>query len=129
MTDTCTITREDPDAPEPVMDPETLEYPDPARIVVYGPGLAPHFGKCRVQIKSAVATSSSTNAGFREGTVQEFEWQGPVVGTEEIAVNDVIHMDTSKHDAALVGREFTVKARHEKSHATMRRLRVIEGTG
>lgn len=121
MLDTCTVTRVDPDAPAPQMDPDTLEYPAPARIEIYS-------GKCRIQIKSAVAASTDSDAGERQSTTQEREWQGPIVGTEGIAVTDVIHMDTVASDAALVGREFTVVALHQKSQATARRLRVVEAT-
>ncbi len=120
MTDACTITRPGAGGPGPI-DPETGQYADPARVTIY-------TGKCRIQIKSIVASASDSDAGDRQGAVQEVEWQGPVVGTEAIAINDVIHMNSSASDAALVAREFTVTARHEKSQATARRLRVIEGT-
>ena len=122
MTDTCTITREDPNAPEPEPDPVTLVIPPKARITVYS-------GKCRVQIKSIIASSTDSDAGERATVTQEFEWQGPVVGTETVAVNDVIQMVTAPNDTALVDRKFTVTARFEKTHATSRRLRVIETTG
>ncbi len=120
MVDTCTITRPDPDAPAPVMN-EDMTYPPRARITVY-------TGPCRIQVKSVIASSNAKEAGDRAVTTQEFEWQGPVDGTEDVTVNDVIHMDTAANDASLVDREFTVKARHEKTHATTRRLRVVEGT-
>lgn len=119
MLDLCTITRPDPDAPAPQMDPETGQYPEPERITVYE-------GKCRIQIKSSAV--SDVNAGERPGTTQEIEWQGPVVGTESIAVDDVVVMTSVAMDSALEGRTFTVAGRHEKSQATARRLRLIEVT-
>ena len=122
MVDTCTVTWIDPDAGPGEMDPDTLQYPPAVPITVY-------TGKCRIQIKSAVASSANTDAGERQSTTQEFEWQGPITGTDGIPVNAVIHMDTAAYDPALEGREFTVVARHEKSQATARRLRVIEVTG
>lgn len=122
MTDTCTVTRVDPDAEQGEMDPDTMQYPDAEPLTVYA-------GKCRVQIKSVIASSSDADAGDRRGVVQEFELQLPIDGTDDIAVNDVVRMDSAAHDASLVGREFTVAARHEKSQATARRLRVQEVTG
>ena len=122
MTDTCTITRVDPEAPEPVPDPDTLVIPPKARITVYS-------GKCRVQIKSIIASSSDSDAGERQSTTQEFELQLPVVGTEDVSITDVAEVTAAAFDDSLVGRKFTVVARNEKTHATSRRLRVIEGTG
>lgn len=122
MLDTCTVTRTDPDATQGPIDPDTGQYPPLARITVYS-------GKCRVQIKSVIASSSDASAGERVGTVQEFELQLPVDGTDTVAVNDVAEMLTCALDDSLTGRKFTVAARHEKSQATARRLRVIETTG
>lgn len=122
MTDTCTITRVDPEAPEPVPDPDTLVIPPKARIPVYS-------GKCRIQIKSIIASSSDSDAGERQATTQEFELQLPIDGTADVAITDVAEVTTATFDDSLVGRKFTVVARHEKSQATSRRLRVIEGTG
>lgn len=120
MTDTCTITRAG--TGERVFDEDTMQYTDPARVTVYS-------GKCRVQVKSVIASSSDASAGDRVATVQEFELQLPVAGTEGIAVHDVAEVTAAAHDASLVGRKFTVVARHEKSQATARRLRVAEVTG
>lgn len=117
MRDTCTITRVDPDAAAPVMDPETGQYPEPARTTVYA-------GKCRIQAKSVIAAASASTAGERAGTTQELELQIPVVGTEAVSVGDVVEVTASVSDAALVGRTFTVTAPHEKSQATARRLRI-----
>lgn len=122
MQDSCTITCEDPEATQGPIDPVTGQYPPIARITVY-------TGKCRVQIKSVIASSSDASAGERMATVQEFELQLPVVGTESVAINDVAEMLTCALDTSLEGRKFTVAARHEKSQATARRLRVIEVTG
>lgn len=120
MVDTCTITRAGVGAG--TFNPTTGQYDGAdARITVYS-------GRCRVQIKSVIASSAS-DAGERQVTAQEFELQLPVVGTELVSVNDVAEMLTASMDASLVGRKFTVAARHEKSQATARRLRVIEVTG
>lgn len=121
MTDTCQITRVDPDAPPPVMD-GNLEYPEPARLTVYD-------GKCRVRIRSVSAGGSESDAGERQASLQEFELHLPVDGTGVVAVTDVAAITASRFDDSLVGRKFTVTNRHEMSQATARRLRVIEATG
>lgn len=122
MTDTCQITRVDPQAPAPEMDPGTLAYPEPARLTVYE-------GKCKIQIKAVTAGGSSSDAGERQSITQEFQLHLPVDGTAEVAATDVAEVTASVFDESLVGRKFTVIGRHEKSHATARRLPVIEGTG
>lgn len=118
MTSTCTITRAGEGKGE--FNETTGQYDKPERITIYE-------GKCRIQIKTSAA--NDTNAGDRVAVVQASEWQGPIVGTENVSVNDVIHIDSCAHDASLIGREFTVVARHEKTHATSRRLSVKEVTG
>lgn len=122
MTDTCIITRVDPDAEPGEPDPDTLAYPDPPRITVYE-------GKCRLQVRSIVANASSSDAGERQTTVQESELQLPVATSGDVAVTDVAKMLTCVLDPSLVDHEFTVKGRHGKSQATARRLRVEEVTG
>lgn len=122
MTDECEITRLDPEAAAPEMDPETLEYPEPARVTVYE-------GKCKIQIKAVTAGGSSSDAGERQSITQESQLHLPVAGTEGVVPTDVAEVTASRFDESLVGRKFTVIGRHEKSHATARRLPVIEGTG
>lgn len=116
--DSCTITR--PGTGKGDFNNVTGKYDKPARVEVYK-------GKCRIQVTRSAATDESS--GERLVITQSAEWQGPVVGTEGISVNDVIHMDSCANDSALEGREFTVVARHEKTHATSRRLSVREVTG
>lgn len=121
MTDTCTITRAGTD--KGTKNEITGQYDSPpASATVY-------MGKCRVQIKSVIASSSDQAAGERQVVAQEFELQLPVTGTESVTVHDVVEVLTAANDASLVGRKFTVAARHEKSQATARRLRVMEVTG
>jgi hypothetical protein len=118
MVDTCTITREGTGRGPWNEDEGTYDPPD--RVAVY-------TGKCRVQIESMNVAVS--DAGDRVGVVQQAEWQGPVIGTEGVAVDDVIHMDTAVNDPALEGRDLTVASLHSKSHATSRRLMIREATG
>lgn len=122
MRDTCTITRPDPEAIRGPMDDETGEYPPLARLTVYS-------GKCRIQVTSIIANSSTSTAGERTAAIQGSELQLPILDTGAVAINDVAHIDTCELDPDLAGREFTISARHEKSQATSRRLRVIEVTG
>lgn len=117
MHDSCTITRLDPDAEPGEMNPETGQYPEPARITVYE-------GKCRIQAKSVVASGTDSSAGERTGTTQELELQIPVVGTENVAVDDVVEVTVAVMDTSLQGRTYTITAPHEKSQATARRLRI-----
>jgi hypothetical protein len=118
MVDTCTITREG--TGRGPFNAETGTYAPPERVEVY-------TGKCRVQIQSMNVAVS--NAGDRVGVVQQAEWQGPVIGTEGVAVDDVIRIDVAVNDAALEGRELTVASLHTKSYATSRRLMIREATG
>jgi hypothetical protein len=126
MLDTCVISR--PGAGEREYDKDKMRYTDPDREVVYGPDLEPHRGKCRIQIRAVVASITESDAGGRVGSVQQFELQLPVVGTDGVTIDDVVEITSAAHDPSLVGRQFTVKARHEKSQATARRLPVVEGT-
>jgi hypothetical protein len=103
-------------------DDETGEYDTPARATIY-------TGPCRVQIKSVVTASSASETVERSVTSQDFELHLPVAGSEDVSVGDVAKVTAATNDEALVDREFTVVARHEKTDATARRLRVSEVTG
>lgn len=121
MTDTCIITRAG--VGKGTLNPETGQRDDaPAHTTIY-------TGICRVQVTSIIANSASSTAGERQVIIQGSELHLPVVGTEQVAINDVVEMLTAANDSALVGRRFTISARHEKSRATARRLRVQEVTG
>lgn len=119
MLDACIITRADPDAPAPEMNPETGQYPEPARIAVYE-------GKCRMQDADS---DKDVNAGERRGKVEDQELQLPVLASVDVAVNDVVKVTDCVNDPSLVEREFTIIGRHGKSQATSRRLRMTEVTG
>lgn len=121
MVDTCTITREDPNAVRGPIDPETNQYPPVPRIIIY-------TGKCRIQGKSIIAASTAADSGERAVVTQGSELQLPVLESVPVAINDVAHIDSCVNDPSLTGREYTISARHGKSQATARRLRVIEVT-
>lgn len=120
MVDTCTITRAGTGSGS--FNETTGQYTAPARTTIYS-------GPCRIQITALIASSQDSNAGERVATVQVSELQLPIAGTGDVSYNDVAEITASVHDAELVGRKFTVDARHEKTHATSRRLRVTEVTG
>lgn len=127
MLDTCTITRAG-EGKGPFND-VTGQYDAPDRVTVYGPDIAPAFGKCRIQDKSVIAGSQSAEVGERNVIAQGWELQLPVLSSGDVAINDVAHIDTCVNDPSIVDREFTIQARHSKSQATSRRLRVTEVTG
>lgn len=78
---TCTITKPDPDAPDPTMDPETGLYPDPAAITVY-------TGPCSVR----------PTGGDR---VQEFG-EGPVVTRQyTVGITDLTAAVEPGHDVTI----------------------------
>lgn len=120
MLDTCTITRAGTGT-GPWND-ETGQYDPPARITVY-------TGKCKIQDKSIIAGSTSSDAGERAVIAQGSELQLPVIESASVAINDVAHIDNCVLDPSLTDREYTISARHGKSQATSRRLRVTEVTG
>lgn len=120
MTATCIITK-DGDG-EPVFNTTTGQYDDPDRVTVYE-------GPCRIQIRGERSSGSDAEAGDRRVDTQQPELQLPVAGTEDVAINQQAKILTNPLDESLVDRVFTIDGRHEKTHATMRRLRVIEVTG
>ena len=126
MLDTCTITRAGTGT-GPWND-LTGQYDPPARVTVYGPDIAPAYGKCKIQDKSIIAGSTSSNAGERAVIAQGSELQLPVIESAAVAINDVAHIDNCVLDPSLTDHEYTISARHGKSQATSRRLRVVEVT-
>lgn len=76
MIDRGRVTREavegDPGWVEPVMDPETLQYPDVSRVVVFE-------GRCRVQVRSDINSNAvEVVAGDHEGTYRTSTAQFPM---------------------------------------------------
>ncbi|MGH1563036.1 DUF6093 family protein [Mumia sp. DW29H23] len=126
LDDTCTITRPGT-GPRP-FDHGTGRYLDPPRVTVYA-------GPCRIQVRSVVANVA--RAGERQVVQLVAELQLPVAAhpaitagsSAAVAVNDVVHIDTCRHDPALVGRAPTVTQRTGKTHATTRRFQLTEVSG
>lgn len=115
---TCRITR--PTGERGPIDPETLKYPEPPRETIYE-------GPCRVQDRRDLAQTAT--AGEREVTIAGVELQLPIDGTENVALRDDVQMLTNPSDPAVVGRHYSIAGRHEKTHASARRLPVVEVIG
>ena len=120
MTSTCIITKDGDGEPE--FDNGTGQYEDPDRVTVYE-------GKCRVQVRGDRTGSSEFETGDREVSTHEPELQLPIAGTGAVSVDQQAKILTNPLDDSLVDRVFTIVGRLEKTHATMRRLRVVEVTG
>jgi|GEM_PF-5712474 len=123
MVDTCEITRQ-VDLDSRTFDNATGQYSTTTTVPIYA-------GTCRVQLTSTSVgiAFKSRDAGAREATVMQPELQLPVTDTDDVSVGDVVKLVTSTFEPSLVDREFTVLARHEKTHAAFRRLRLAEVVG
>jgi len=128
MTDTCQITK--PGEGEPVFDDESGTYTDPAPVEVYGPTIAPHFGKCRIPRRAGVLTSGSASSSGEVGwEVGEWPLDLPSVGSEDVSPGMVVDYLTAASDASLAGRQFTITEPSRQSQATARRFKVKEVIG
>lgn len=134
MQDTCRITI--PGEGPRVLDEETGQYVDPARIIIYGPGavdpttgdpLPEQSGKCRLQVKADINSNVvETTAGEREWTYLTAQLQVPVAGTGHIPIDAVAEMLTAAFDDSLPGRKFNIQGTYHKSKPVIRRFRVRE---
>lgn len=121
MTDTCRITRPDPDA-DPVWNPVTGKYDQPT-ITLYE-------GKCRLRMTGQSAPASTASAGPESWLVREPVLSLPIAGTEAIGASDqTCEYLTAAFDQALVGRKFGFTGPAPESQATARRLVVKEVAG
>ena len=113
MRSMCTITRAGT-GPR-VFDEATGTYTDPPRVPVY-------VGRCKVQ--DADRTASEAEAGDREAGVVGLSLHLPIDGSGGVARDDVAVIDSNPDDPALVGRRFVVRAPHDGTLKTARRLPV-----
>lgn len=127
MTDTCTITKAGSGAPE--FNSATGKYDDPDRVSVYGPDIAPHFGKCRIPRRAGVLTTGDSTSGEVAWKVGEWPFDLPVDGTAEIVPGMVVDYLTSQFDESLAGRKFTLSDPSRQSQATVRRFKMQEVVG
>lgn len=115
MTDTCRITR--PGDGEPVFNPETGQYDDPAPVITYE-------GKCRISPRQSGASASTATAGDASWQVGEFPLHLPAIGSELVRVGHTVTYLTAKHDPALVGNTYGITVEPDLSQATARRFRM-----
>jgi hypothetical protein len=85
----------------------------------------PYTGKCRVQ--QALVQSTREDAGQDDVLLLRLELQLPVVGSEGLAVGDLVTIIASR-DADLVGRSLVIRDLAHKTDASSRRLQLIERT-
>lgn len=114
-----------------VMDPVTLHYPAPGKVVIYE-------GPARIQVKVDVNSNVvETTAGDREWTYLTAQMQFPVdtptdheryvsgdVG--DIRPDNVAEALLCPFDTTIVGRVFNIQGIYHKSQATYRRFRARE---
>lgn len=115
MVDTCTIVR----LTDGILNQQTGERP-PVSTTVYA-------GKCRTQ-QHTPGGATLTDEGEASRSMLRRELQLPIAGTEDIRVGDQATITAAPNDADLVGRVFRVAELAGKSHATARRLGVVEVT-
>ena len=115
MVDTCTIRRVTGETTDPDSGDVTPTYS------------TLYQGKCRVQQSAQGASASPQDAGEDYALMLRLEVQVPmsVVG---IQTEDEITIDTSAHDPDLPGRVFLARDLAHKTHATARRVGVVERT-
>lgn len=111
MRSTCTIRR--PVAGPRVLDKATGTYTVPEPPVVY-------TGRCKVQ--DSARSPSDAQAGELRTVVTDLELHLPVDESTGVRRDDVAHIDANPADAALVGREFVIRAPHAGTAKTARRL-------
>lgn len=113
LVDTCTVQRPTGSSMNPTTFVETPTY-----TTVYS-------GPCRFQAASAnwAGPSDVAEAALR---LASFELQLPVVGSEGLEIDDVVTCVTCLNDADLVGRTFTITGTSRKSHATTRKLPLLD---
>lgn len=118
---TCKITRLSAD--RGAMDPVTLKYAAQTGETIYE-------GACKLQDASdRPAGDAPQDAGQRAQRTGTTRLDLPVLASGEVAVNDVVKILANDPDPSVVGRVYTVAGRHDKTHATARRLPIVEVTG
>lgn len=113
LADTCIIERVSGESLNPVTGKLTKTW-----ATVYS-------GACRVQAASAnwAGPADVAQAALR---LASSELQVPVVGSEGLRIDDRVTVLTCLNDADLVGRKFTLTGESRKSHATTRKLPLLE---
>lgn len=120
MVDTCTIVRVT-GVPGPI-DPDTGQRPPAPTATVYGPGILPANGKCKVQTYEA--HESTPDSGEHVFTVQRYYVHLPVAA--DVAKDDQITIAATVLDPNLAGRTYRVVGLLHKTFATANRVIVDE---
>jgi hypothetical protein len=123
MLDSCVITRVTGE-PGPV-DPATgLRTPAPRATIYPLPGaVAPLDGRCKVQTFEPY--ESNRDSGGHVYTEQRYALHLPI-GAGPIHVEDEVTIVSAATDPQLLGREYRIAGRHNKSLATAQRLPMEE---
>ena len=134
-TDTCRITRlalpSDPGYVAPVLDEDTGQYPEPARVTTYE-------GPCRFQVKADINSNVvETTAGEREWTYLTSQLQLPVHTPATGATGSVNAVDVDHQCEVLesplspsnVGIKLNIQGPFHKSQPVYLRFRVREVVG
>ncbi|MGV8883456.1 MAG: DUF6093 family protein [Rhodoglobus sp.] len=114
MTTTCTIKRATGDT---ITDPDTLE-----EVPVYA---TIYTGKCKVRQKGNTVKDAAIPGAVL--ALQTLELSLPVTLSADVMTGDVVTVTANPLDAALVGKQFTIKGQQAQTYATARRYE-IEGT-
>lgn len=110
LLDTCRITK--PGEGEPTLDPTTLEYVDPAPVVVYE-------GACRIPKRTTGSSSSTSRGGDASWSVGEFPLNLPFDDdSAEVRPGYQVEYLTSADNPTLVGRIFGLTEVDMQSQAT-----------
>lgn len=84
-----------------------------------------YTGACRIQAAAAnwAGPTEVAQAALR---LASYELQLPVVGSEGLRIDDRVTVTASANDTDLVGRVFSIVGVSRKSHATTRKLPLLE---
>ena len=104
--------------------PDTGLRPETPGALVYGPGVAPHFGRCKVQTYEA--HESTPDSGGHQYSVQRYSVHIPAAA--EVDVDDMVTITAAALDPNLVGRRYRIAGYLHKTFATANRLQVDEVT-
>ena len=113
MVDTCTIRRVAGETTD-----ETTGAVTPTYSTLY-------TGACRVQQRTAAASPAEGGEAYALMLALEVHLPMSVTG---LKTEDQITVTASEHDADLVGRVFLIRSLAHKTHATARRVGVVERT-
>jgi hypothetical protein len=99
----------------------------PSYTTLYGPGVptADALGACHIQA-AAANWAGPTDVAEAALRLASFELQVPVVGSEGLEIDDWVTILSCLNDTDLVGRVFTITGVSRKSHATTRKLPLLE---